>query len=160
VSNQDNSTVTERESYGLVQHVLWSQSSSSRLLSDDLFKIAHGAAVAAKNPVYRGRSENDGAGIGTRRSQQGALVWIGAPRSMKMGTAAGPASGTCSVAGYRRWPTAPLLFGGDAIGFQVKLSLAVRHSARNAWSHSAVGTSTARCAKSACSPSFNSNSAW
>jgi hypothetical protein len=28
---------------------VWSQSSSSRLLSDDLFKIAHGATLAAKN---------------------------------------------------------------------------------------------------------------
>ena len=50
-------------------------------------------------------------------------------------------------------------FGGDVIGFQVRLSFAIRHSALNAWIHSAVGTSTARCTQSACSASFNSNSA-
>jgi hypothetical protein len=39
------------EMYGVVQLFRWSQSSRSRLLSDGLFKIALGAALAATNLI-------------------------------------------------------------------------------------------------------------
>src|ERR1700730_8465890 len=40
--------------YVVVQLFLWSQYSRDRLLSNDLFKIAHGATLAAENHMISG----------------------------------------------------------------------------------------------------------